>query len=145
MELGKMASILDLPFPHPRKLPTDAEVHQCKTIIAEIGRGIRDIEAEIENLKRRIGKLNRKRSNYNSYIAPFRRLPIEILGEIAILCTTNGDSITKMTSIHSSLRDAIIGMPSLWRYICLTAGSGHGCAFNYCDKVITIHRGLLSL
>jgi hypothetical protein len=118
-----MASSSDLPFPHPRRLPTHAEAQQYKATIADMDKDIKTIEIQMEKLNERLQDLKRKRANHVSYLAPFRRLPAEILCKIGVLCLHNEDSITKITSIHSSLRYAMIGMSSLWRYIRLVEKS----------------------
>jgi hypothetical protein len=109
------------------------EIQQCRRAIAEIDQDIETIDMEIKKLRQRLQDLNRKRVNYTSYIAPFRRLPPEILGKIGAICLHNGESITKITGIHSSLRDAIIGMSLLWRYIRLTSPLADA------DPVFTYH------
>jgi hypothetical protein len=119
----KMTSSSDIPFPHPRRLPNEAEVQQCKAIITEMDKDINVLELQMEKLNERLQDLKRKRANHVSYLAPFRRLPAEILCKIGVLCLHNEDSITTITSIHSSIRDAMIGMPSLWRYIRLVEKS----------------------
>jgi hypothetical protein len=118
-----MASSSDLPFPHPRRLPDEVEVRHCKAIITEIDKDIDALELQMEKLNERLQDLKRKRANHVSFLAPFRRLPAEILCKIGVLCLHNEDSITTITSIHSSLRYAMIGMPSLWRYIRLVEKS----------------------
>jgi hypothetical protein len=112
-----MASFSGLPFPHPRRLPNEAEVQQCKSIITEMDRDIDVLEIQIEKLNARLQDLKRKRANHVSYLAPFRRLPVEILCKIGMLCLQNDRNVIKITSIHSSLRDAMIGIPTLWRHI----------------------------
>jgi hypothetical protein len=116
-----MASSSGLPFPHPRRLPTHAEAQQYKAIIADMDKDIKNIEIQMEKLNEQLQDLKRKRANHVSFLAPFRRLPAEILCKIGVLCLHNEDSITTITSIHNNLRSAMIGMPSLWRRIRLTA------------------------
>ncbi|PVF94872.1 hypothetical protein CPB86DRAFT_876103 [Serendipita vermifera] len=112
-----MESILDLPFPHSRKLPSNTEVRQCKAAISVLDQGIEEIRMQVQKLEKQIEDLDRKRANYASYISPFRRLPVEILSEIFTLCLHNGTRISTLTSIHGGLRGVILGMPLLWRRI----------------------------
>jgi hypothetical protein len=116
-----MASVVDLPFPHPRNYPDSTEIRRCKEIIAKIDEKIISIELGTEECREQLKDLNRRRANYISYIAPFRRVPAEILSEIGLLCLENQEHITTVTSIHGLLRDAMIGMSSLWRQIRLFA------------------------
>jgi hypothetical protein len=116
-----MASVADLPFPHPRNYPNSAEARRCKEIIAKIDKKITSIELGTEERREQLEDLSRRRANYISYIAPFRRVPAEILSEIGLLCLKNQDPLTTVTSIHGLLRDAMIGMSSLWRRIRLSA------------------------
>jgi hypothetical protein len=113
----EMASSSGLPFPHPRRLPNEAEVQQCKAIIIEVDKDINALELQVEKLNGRLQDLKRKRANHVSYLAPFRRLPVEILCKIGMLCLQNDRNVIKITSIHSSLRDAMIGNQTLWRHI----------------------------
>ncbi|PVF94871.1 hypothetical protein CPB86DRAFT_626001 [Serendipita vermifera] len=132
-----MANFLDLPYPHPKRLPTSAEVSQCKAAIEDLDQAMRRVLEQIYDLKVQLRSIARKRGNYLSFITSFRRLPVEILSNIALLCLNNGTSITILTSINSHFRDTIIGMPSLWRAVYLTSGDyERGFAYSSIDKGI---------
>ncbi|PVF94869.1 hypothetical protein CPB86DRAFT_625990 [Serendipita vermifera] len=135
-----MATTAELPFPHPRKLPNNVEVRECKAAISVLDQNIEDIRMQMQKLEKQLEDLDQKRANYLSYISPFRWLPVEILGEIADICLYNGTNITTLTSIHSTLRNAIIGMQSLWRHVRLMAKSTvyvRALSYDYLDATIT--------
>ncbi|PVF94873.1 hypothetical protein CPB86DRAFT_626007 [Serendipita vermifera] len=138
-----MTSLADLPSPHPKRLPNSAEIRQCKVAIAELDQNMQNILSQIQKLEEPLEDLAQRRANYASYIASFRRLPVEILSEIVVLSVQNGTSILTLTSIHSSLRDAILGMSSLWRSIRLLRNTGHELPFVYdtWDKTVSCSTG----
>ncbi|PVF94878.1 hypothetical protein CPB86DRAFT_788659 [Serendipita vermifera] len=109
-----------LPFPHPRQIPTEAEVRLARSILEELEQSITSIESNIQELQAQLLSLRQQRANYVSYISPFRRIPPEILAEIALICFHSGESLTKLTQINSTFRDAVTGTGSIWRRICLT-------------------------
>lgn len=49
-----------------------------------------------------------------SYVAPFQRLPTEILYKLITICTYNGVDITTIASVCSRLRHAALGMTTMW-------------------------------
>ncbi|PVF94371.1 hypothetical protein CPB86DRAFT_818065 [Serendipita vermifera] len=93
--------------PHPRWVPTPDEILQVKD-------EIRSIDSEIASLRIYIAQLRKDRANKLAFIASFRRLPLELLGEIAMLCLKMGESPSKLNSISSSMRAAVNGMKALW-------------------------------
>jgi hypothetical protein len=90
----------NLPYPHPRQLPTEDEIRHTKLVMEQLDRSIEDLQ--------------RKKANYASYVAPFRRLPTEILREIINICIDDGVDITVMAGICSRIRDVALGMTGIW-------------------------------
>lgn len=143
-----MGCLLNLPSPHPRRLPDKTEVRQCKVAIEALDRDIAHVTIQMQKLAAQLQGLNQKRENYASYIASFCRLPVEILSEIAITCLYHDIKIITLTSIHSSLREAVIGMSSLWRFIMLLHPSRSKSSFTYCrlsQKIICSTREQLDV
>jgi hypothetical protein len=66
----------ELSIPHPRQRASTEEIRYSKDVIAQI-------ETSIEDLEEKLQTLRQKKANYESYIAPLRRMPVEILSEIA--------------------------------------------------------------
>jgi hypothetical protein len=102
----------ELPFPHPRQRASADEIRYSKNAIAKLDKDIEDLEAKLQDLRR-------KRANYESYIAPIRRMPAEILSEIIHFCLQNGIRLSVMTQICGYFRDVILGMTSIWSNILL--------------------------
>jgi hypothetical protein len=111
--------VANLPFPHPRQLPTGDEIRHSKSIIEDLDRNIEDLEQDIRRLQTRLHEVQRKRANYASYISPLRRLPTEILGEIVSFCIHNSVDITVVASICGRLREVALGMSRIWSNISL--------------------------
>jgi hypothetical protein len=82
---------------------------------------IRELDAEIANLKEQLEKLRRDRNVRASFISSFRRLPAEILCEIVLHAINKGQSPIRLSEVSASMRDAIIGMKQLWTTIYLCA------------------------
>lgn len=59
------------------------------------------------SLKRRLDRLQ-------SSIAPFHRLPYELIGEIGFLCVEAGDSPWELARVCRSWRSACLSTPKLW-------------------------------
>jgi F-box-like len=80
------------------------EPHSCRLpLAANPKERIRQLEAHISDLK--------------TESDPFRRLPLEILCEIAQYAIALGDSPLNLNQVCSSMRAAINGMKSLWANI----------------------------
>jgi hypothetical protein len=90
----------DLPYAHPRQLPNEDDIRRTRSIIEQIDRSIEDLQ--------------RKKAPYVSYIAPFRRLPTEILSEIISISIEDGADILVMAGICSRLREVVLGMAEIW-------------------------------
>lgn len=63
--------------------------------------------------------LQQKRANHASYIAPLRRVPMEILREIVKLCWEDGMDMTVLLNACSRIRQAVMGLSAVWTKICL--------------------------
>jgi hypothetical protein len=116
-----MASGETLPFPHPRDLPTRAEVLLHKNIIGGLEIDLDHIKKEISRLQTRLQHLQQKKTNHASYISPLRRLPPEILSKIVYMCLYDGIKLTTLTRICGTLREVVVGMSNLWNEILLSS------------------------
>jgi hypothetical protein len=117
--MNTMTGWANLPYPHPWQLPTENDIQQTKSIIAELDQNIEDLKQNIRQIQAQIREVRKKRANYASYIAPLRRLPTEILCEIVSICLEDGQEITVMAGICSRLREVVIGMAGIWSNITL--------------------------
>ncbi|CAG8758929.1 14650_t:CDS:2, partial [Acaulospora colombiana] len=90
MEKATLANFPELPIPHPSRLPNVEETRTSKSIIKQLDEEIRVIQAKVTSLKTQLHSLRQKRANHASYIAPLRRVPIEILREIVKICWDSG-------------------------------------------------------
>jgi hypothetical protein len=109
--------LANLPFPHPRELPTGDDIRHSKTIIEQLDKKIEDIEQTIGRLQVQLQEVQQKRTNYASYISPLRRLPTEILSEIVTICLDDGRDILTVAGICGRLREVALGMTAVrsWR------------------------------
>jgi hypothetical protein len=113
-----------LSIPHPRGRPSRDEVASGKIEIENLERTIQGLEANIEGLQSELEEARRMKHNYESYIAPLRRLPVEIIMEIVHFCRRNGTNMRYMSQACGYLRDVVVGMPSVWRNIALLPRTG---------------------
>lgn len=58
--------------------------------------------------------LKRRLDHLQSSIAPFHRLPLELIGEITFLCVEAGDSPWELARVCRSWRSACLSTPKLW-------------------------------
>jgi hypothetical protein len=117
--MSSMTDLMNLPFPHPRELPTGDDVRHSKVIIKQLDQNIEDLEQNIGRLQEQIREIQRKKANYISYISPLTRLPIGVLSEIISICLESGVDVTIMSAICGRLREAVLGMAGLWTHILL--------------------------
>lgn len=105
--------------PHPQRLPTSAEIANNLIKIQEAKKRMQQLTLQIQDLERARNAVQRDHDNRVSFIAPFRRLPEEILREIATYCreTEEGLKLWEFNSINKATRIAINGMKSLWSTI----------------------------
>ncbi|KAG8815203.1 hypothetical protein FRC17_000832 [Serendipita sp. 399] len=73
-----------------------------------------ELTSQIHALQIRVAQLEQERAQRVSFIAPFRRLPQEIIARIAEICIELGDSPTVLNRVCSSMRSAVNGMRELW-------------------------------
>jgi hypothetical protein len=92
---------------YPQRLPTPEEILQIKE-------EIQSMDSEIASLQIYLSRLKKDRENKAAFIAPFRRLPLEILGEIARFSLEMGEPPSTLNTICSSMRAAVNGMKALW-------------------------------
>jgi hypothetical protein len=100
--------------PHPRRLPSALEIEETHAKVQQLDAEIIDLQSQISLLQDRVHKLEEERSQRISFIAPFRRLPPEILVRIVELCVNAGDPASILNSVCSSMRKAVNGMKVLW-------------------------------
>ncbi|PVF94372.1 hypothetical protein CPB86DRAFT_818066 [Serendipita vermifera] len=104
--------------PHPRRLPTPEEIIRIKDEVALLN-------SEIASLYTYLHELERDRDNKASFIAPIRRLPPEILGEIAMACLQVGVPPFTLGQVSSSMRNTVNSMKKLWSSIHYFVPRGH--------------------
>lgn len=103
--------------PHPRYLPSAEETKVIETDIRHLDEEILKLTRQIDDLVDLRSDLQRQRSLKLAFIASFRRLPGEILAEIALQCIELGESPFRLTHICASMRDAVIGIKPIWSTI----------------------------
>ena len=76
---------------------------------------------EVEKARQALGaeeklcrSLKRRLDRLQSSIAPFHRLPYELIGEITFLCVEAGDSPWELAKVCRSWRSACLSTPKLW-------------------------------
>ncbi|CAG8700103.1 4243_t:CDS:2, partial [Acaulospora colombiana] len=111
--------LASLPFPHPRQFPSEDDIRQTKLIIGQLDRKIEDLENDIKKLQTQLQQVQRKRTNYASYISPLRRLPTELLSMIIKIYLKEFGEITTIASVCSRLREVVLGMAGFWSNISL--------------------------
>ncbi|PVG01742.1 hypothetical protein CPB86DRAFT_57576 [Serendipita vermifera] len=116
---------MDLPIPHPRHCPSAEEIKSGKAEIENLERRIGGLEVRIRALQSELRDAQRKKKNCQSYIAPLRRLPVEIMIEIVHLCHHNGTNMRDMSQSCGYMRDIIIGIPRIWSEIYLLPDFRH--------------------
>lgn len=102
---------------HPKRLPTAAEYTANATRMADIDNKIETVNAQIRELEKERLNLQLERANRVAFVAPFRRLPPEIICNITVKYLELGESLYTLTNVCSSMRDAINGFKSLWSTI----------------------------
>jgi hypothetical protein len=100
--------------PHPRRLPSALEIEETHATVLQLDAEISHLQSQISLLRDRVHKLEVERSQRVSFVAPFRRLPPEILVRIVELCINAGDPASILNSVSSSMRNAVNGMKVLW-------------------------------
>jgi hypothetical protein len=108
---------MDLPSPYPRRRPSPEEILTSKNEIKILENSIDILERRITSLQEELQNLRRKKKNHESFIAPLKRLPVELIGAIIETCIRDEISITTLSQICGSVRDIVVGMPSVWSHI----------------------------
>jgi septal ring factor EnvC (AmiA/AmiB activator) len=103
--------------PHPRRLPSLEEISSTRTSIVELDNELNDLRVQIEQLESRVAVLQNERENQVSFIAPFRRLPQELLANIAKICIRTGDSPSNLNQVCHSFRMAVNSINHAWSTI----------------------------
>jgi hypothetical protein len=119
---------MELPFPHPRRRAFAEEIRYSKRVIAQL-------ETSIEDLEEKLQTLRRKKANYESYISPIRRMPVEILREIVHCCLQKGVRLNTLIQVCGYMRDAILGMTSIWSSILLHSSFGSPFPYGWVTTV----------
>lgn len=107
--------------PHPRRAPTLDEIREYKQEVLDLNKRLESMVGDTDNSARLRLELERERANLQSFIAPFNRLPTEILSEIARYGVRLRISRFTLSQISSSMRDAVIGFKTLWSTIVVTS------------------------
>jgi hypothetical protein len=118
--------------PHPRRRPDPAEIEEERRKIEELDQHIGNLADQIAELtqlrlaleQERLG-LEQERLNRQSFIAPFRRMPTEILCEIAGHAVRQGTPQLLLNQICSVMRDAVNGFKAFWNHIYITKTSDY--------------------
>jgi hypothetical protein len=131
-----------LPYPHPRHCPTRSEVVSHKKLIEGLERDIESTQNEIVQLQARLQHLQTAKANHASYIAPLRRLPVELLSEIIDICIQDGVSRTTLIQICGTLREVVIGSSSFWNDILLESVHGYSEFYNKEDYPVCYSRSV---
>jgi hypothetical protein len=108
--------------PHPRRIATPAEVRENKRQIQALDDQIKEITGTNERPTQEILQLQQERANRLSFIAPYRRLPTEVLAEIARYCVREGMKPSKLNQVDTAMRYAVNGFKAFWSSIFLTKG-----------------------
>jgi hypothetical protein len=103
--------------PHPRRHPYPAEIQEGKRKIEELNPQIANLTNQIEELNKLRLLLEQERQNCQSFIAPFNRMPTEILCEIACHAVDQETSPLLLNQICAPMRDAVNGFKALWNHI----------------------------
>lgn len=98
--------------PNPKRLPTPVELYENKLRIKKLDDRITHLNEELE-------RCQDERNGRRRFIAPFRRLPHELLCEIASQGLEMGQSPLKLSHACVASREALIGMKGLWTRIVL--------------------------
>ncbi|EJD35992.1 hypothetical protein AURDEDRAFT_174912 [Auricularia subglabra TFB-10046 SS5] len=109
-------------------LPTTAQVVLTLEVIsskqrkiASAERQIQEYEARIAALRSEIATIQNEIASSESYLAPVRRLPIDILGEIVTVCATDPEApvqvLRALASISRKWREATLRTPNAWTKI----------------------------
>jgi hypothetical protein len=101
---------MQIPNPHPRRLPTDDEVKHC-TVVVE------GLDAEISRLQKQLDALKERRLNHLSFISPIRCLPPKLISEICLACVKMGVSPMTLNQVCGRFREIVNSTSELWSRI----------------------------
>jgi hypothetical protein len=101
---------MQIPNPHPRRLPTDDEVNHCLSVV-------KGLDAEISQLQKQLDALKERRLNHLSFISPIRCLPPELISEICLACVKVGVSPMTLNQVCGRFREIVNSMGELWSRI----------------------------
>lgn len=122
--------ILDLEWqePHPQRLPSPGEIADNLVKIQEAKLRIKELTKQIRELERTRFTAQCDHDNRVSFIAPFRRLPEEILHEIAAHCLEmkDGTKPWELNQVNKAMRTAVNGLKGLWSTIWIKAQGSVG-------------------
>jgi hypothetical protein len=119
--------------PHPRRIATPDEVQENKRQIQALDDQINAMIRATDGSAQELLQLQQERANRLSFIAPYRRLPTEILSEIAWHCVHKGIKPSDLNQIDAAMRYAVNGFRALWSRIFVTRsiiapGKVRGCS-----------------
>lgn len=105
--------------PHPTRLPSPKEIEEGRAIIRDADLRIAELSRQIEPLKRLRSHFQTIRANQMSFLSTFRRLPPEILEEIALHYINAQEvyGVGILDQVCSSLRAVVWRMKWIWKTI----------------------------
>jgi hypothetical protein len=125
--------------PHPTRLPSPAEIAESRAIIQDADLKIAALTSQIESLEKLRFDLQTIRDNQASFISNFRRLPPELLQEIALYYIDEMDPyrVGVLDQVCSSLREVVLRMKWLWQTIHIVQADRN----DYCPVSLLIYSG----
>lgn len=110
---------------HPCRLPTPDELQDNRSKICDADVQITALTSQINALQKLLEDIQRDRELRASFIAPFRRLPPEIIGEIALHCIHAGSPGPQiLNQVSVSMRITINSTKALWSKIWTNSKKG---------------------
>jgi hypothetical protein len=105
--------------PHPTHLPSPEEITEGRAIIRDADLKIVALSSQIDGLERLRSNLQTIRDNQTSFLAPFRRLPPELLEEIALYYIDAQEfrGVGALDQVCSLLREVVLRMKWIWKRI----------------------------
>jgi hypothetical protein len=114
-ERNNMLSLIDRRV--PIKILRKIALHCVKSKIQTINGSIDEMVSMTEESKQKLLQLRQERANRVSFIAAYRRLPTEILCEIAWHCLQIGMQPYILNQVDTAMRYAVNGFKALWARI----------------------------
>ncbi|KIM29289.1 hypothetical protein M408DRAFT_23071 [Serendipita vermifera MAFF 305830] len=101
--------------PDPNSLPSQSEVACARNAILELEKTVQDNLEIIEQAKITIAALEKEIEGRRAWIAPIRKLPIEILAEIFVHCSSLSElAPVTVSEVCRLWHQAILATPQAW-------------------------------